>query len=322
MELLQDLRYAARSLKREPAFFSVVLLLFALSIGASTIVFSVVDAVVVRQLPYADSERIVGVSETFSYPGYKDWLDMNNAFEAIGIYRTDRYAVTGQREPELITGAAVTHGVFAALRTDPILGRTILPGDDEIGGPQLAVLSDGLWKRRFGSDSTVLGRSIQLNEEHHTIVGVMPPGFKFPNDVQLWATFSDERRQGARDWSFAHALARLKSGTTIDGAQREMEILAARLEESMPPDSRSRKPEFRVVRFKEMVVGEVRSAMFLLLGAVGAALLISCVNIANLLLVKAVERSREVAIRVSIGAARWWLVSSHPETGNMERCEA
>jgi putative ABC transport system permease protein len=306
--LTQDLRYTLRSFKRKPTFFSVVLLLFALGIGANTVIYSVVDGVVLRPLPYVESRRLVTVSQTFSYPEYEDWLDMNSVFDAVGIYRVTRYTAIGGDQPELITGTAVTYGVFAALRAAPILGRTFLPEDDVVGGPRLVVLSHGLWQRRFGSYSTVLGRTMLLDEEPYVIIGVMPPRFQFPDDGEMWTTFSDERRQGARNWSFARAIARLKPGVSIEWAQRDMEMVAARLSDAIPPNSQYGMYTFRVVPYKEAVVGNVRPALLLLLGAVGSVLLISCVNIANLLLVRTSGRRRELAVRASIGAARWRLM--------------
>jgi len=329
--LMQDLRFTLRSFGRKPAFFAVVLALFALGIGANTVIFSVVDAVILRPLPYPESERLVTTYQTIpdwlesdnpglragwnrlgmSYPVYEDWLEMNEVFDALGIYARKTYVATGGDRPEWITGRAVSHGVFEALGVRPMLGRLFVPEDDQVGSPQLVVLSSGLWRRRFGSDSGVVGRTMTLDEQQYEIVGVMPRGFYFPDasDNELWTTFSDADRQRQRTNQFAQGIARLKPGLTLQFAQQGMEVVQERLADLYPhPSNPDRRYGVQLMSRKEVVVGDVRPALLLLFGAVGLVLLISCVNIASLLLIKTSERRRELAVRSSIGAGSWRLL--------------
>ncbi|MFC1639530.1 ABC transporter permease [Gemmatimonadota bacterium] len=328
--LWQDLRFSLRSFARKPAFFSVVLLLFTLGIGANTVIFSVVDGVVLRPLPYLESDRLITTYQTIpdwlesdnpglraawnrlqmSYPVYEDWLEKNDVFDAFGIYARKTYVASGGDQAEWITGRSMTHGVFSALGVRPILGRVLVPEDDAVGGLKLVVLSFGLWKRRFGADSSVIGQTMILDEQQYEVVGVMPEDFYFPDSAEgeLWTTFSDRDRQRGRTNQFAGGIARLKMGVSLELAQQEIEIIQDRLEELYPHEEPGRAYGVRLLPYKEDVVGDVRPALLLLLSAVGVVLLISCVNIANLLLIKTSERRRELAVRSSIGAGRWRLL--------------
>jgi len=235
---------------------------------------------------------------------YEDWLEQNTVFEHLGVYRSATFVVTDDGLAERIRGARVTHGVLAALGIAPILGRSFLPEDDEAGGPRHVIVGHGLWQRRFGSDPAVIGRTMLLNEEPFTVVGVMPRRFQFPGGSELWTTFSRmgslERHE--RDANNFLPVARLRPNVTLNQAQSEMEILAEHLKEIHPIPGKDY--GVNIVYLQDDVVRDVRPALLLLLGTVGVFLVIACSNIANLLLVRAAERRNELAVRLSLGAGR------------------
>lgn len=322
--LRQDLRFVLRSVKNRPVFYAVILSIFALGIGVNSIIFSVVDGVVLRPLPYPEPDRLVvlwrtsgiwaaspnpamqaiGRRSVIPYPVFQDWQEQNTVLDVLGVQqKASFYGDLGDGLTR-IQGLRVTHGVFAALGVPPILGRTFLPKDDEIEEPRLAVLSYGFWLRAFGADSTLVGRTLDLNGEPYSIIGVMPRGFDYLEAPDIWTTFSHADDPGLyrRGVHLLRTVARLAPGVTLARAQREMEVLEARLNEA----NGVAEEEFgvRIELLQDAVVGGVRPAFLLLLAASGVLLLIVCINIANLLMVRASERRNEMAVRVSLGAGR------------------
>ena len=311
--LLQDLRYAVRLLGKSPGFTAIAILTLALGIGANTAIFTVVNAVLLRPLGFRDPSRIVLVAEKSAYPtvstsyqNYVDWRDQSHSFESMEATRGTTITLTGSGEPERLNARMATAPLFSLLGVNAILGRTFLSEEDRAGGAPVVVLGYGLWQRRFGGARDILGRSITLDSQPYTVVGVLPSGFELlqPADIFLpftpWAkTLPDDR-----NWHPGiFPIARLKEGISREQARTEMVGITKRLEEQYPIYNTGTSAD--VVDLQEQLVKGVRPALVLLLGAVAAVLLIACVNVANLLLARAASRGREVAIRTSMGASRW-----------------
>jgi putative ABC transport system permease protein len=318
--LMQDLKFAVRRLRKSPGFFVVAAGIMALGIGANTAIFSVVHAVLLEPLPFADADRLVQVWHVppqKSFPGmtrfavsaanFLDWQKQNHVFEQMALYSGSRFDMTGAGKPEVVTASPVSADFFSVLGLQPVYGRTFLTQEDSPGKNHEVVLSYKFWQAHYASDPNVVGKQINFDGEPYTIVGVMGPRMTKPEFAQVWTPLAlTPQEASVRGEHHFQAIARLKPGATLSQAQAEMNTISERLAQSYPDDDKGWGAAVNSLR--EETVGEVRPALLMMLGAVAFVLLIACANVANLILARTFARRKELAIRSAIGASRYSIV--------------
>ena len=314
--LRQDVRYALRQFRRSPGFTAVAVVLLGLGIGATTAVFSVVSALLLRPLPYADPERLVLLAEyakgdpteregaTTSYANFLDWRAQARTFEAMAVVDRWTPALSGAGEAERVQGQLVHPDMFRVLRVRPLLGRLFLPEEAKEGSDVNVVLSYGFWQRRFGGDPGIVGRTITLNARPRLVIGVLPRGFRAPPiaDGDLWGNLPFDPRDDCRTCRHLRVLARVKPSATVAQAAEELRTIEARMEVAYPKEIGDQK--VAVIPLRERMVGHLKEPLWILLGAAGMVLLIACANLSNLLIARGIARTREFAIRTALGADR------------------